>query len=322
MPAFNLTTDGAEVEDVSITQAGNTITVGGTYILTVKNTGVLPLLMSATVEVDELEVTGVTAAEDETETVSGSGDVEIDFSFTQQASQYETTANSICNGGGQLDAEASGKIKGIVAASSFDEDVRTTLPNASCNLSSGTTQPGGGGGTEPGNGDDGFTEPPNGGGGGGGGGNVPDVDEEMNPSGTEIVNLDAQEGNYDDPFVNTTQTYQLQQNGQQMTGYGTSGEWTWEWQFGDENTRTGWSINGSPSQLNYDWESTGEKQITVTVTHDPSGQVFLRESMPETVVENTGGGGWFSQDEGQLNADDIPSMDTAARRKDNMDNGF
>lgn len=315
MPAFNLTTDGAEIEDVSITQAGDTITVGGTYVLSVKNSGVLPMLLSATVEIEKLEVTGVTAAEGETETVSGSGDVEIDFSFTQQSGQYQSTAESICNAGGQLDAEASGKIKGIVASSSFDEDVRTTVPSASCNLGGGAAEPGNGDGR-----DDGFAEPPNGGG-------QPQPPEQPPQGGGNftIVNKDAEQGNYEDPYVNTDQTYVVRdQTGSKVENYPT-GEYNWVWEFGNERTKDSASfqeIIGSPAQVEYNWNNTGTQTITVTVTDNQRGRTAFQVQMEETIQSNDGGGGLFSVEQSGLTADDVPSMDKAAQRKMNREDGF
>jgi hypothetical protein len=323
MPAFNLTTDGAEVEDVSITQAGNTITVGGTYVLSVKNSGVLPMLLSATVEIEELEVTGVTAAEGESETVSGSGDVEVDFSFTQQANQYQSTADSICNAGGQLDAEASGKIKGIVASSSFDEDVRTTVPNASCNLSGGGTQPGNGnnGFTEPpngGNGDDGFTEPPNGDTGNGG-------DNRGDGGGRASDNFRIINTEFEEPIVNTDQTYKVVDGaGNRVENYPT-GSYNWVWEFGNERTKDSASfqeIIGSPAQVTYNWNNTGTQTITVTVTSNVSDDVAFQVSTQEVIVPPQDDGGIFSVDQAGLTADDVPTMDKAAQRKMEREDGF
>jgi len=317
MPAFNLTTDGAEVEDVSITQAGNTITVGGTYVLSVKNSGVLPMLLSATVEIEELEVTGVTAAEDESETVSGSGDVEVDFSFTQQAGQYQSTAESICNAGGQLDAEASGKIKGIVASSSFDEDVRTTVPNASCNLSGGATEPDNGNG-----GDNGFTEPPNGdtGNGGNNGG-----DNQGDNGGRASDNFRIINTEFEEPIVNTDQTYKVvDEAGNRVENYPT-GSYNWVWEFGNERTKDSASfqeIIGSPAQVTYNWNNTGTQRITVTVTSNVSDDVAFQVSTQEVIVPPQDDGGIFSVDQAGLTADDVPSMDKAAQRKMDREDGF
>jgi len=142
------------------------------------------------------------------------------------------------------------------------------------------------------------------------GGNGQDGDGEEVPdsifdSGNyEIVNIDAEADNYEDPFVNTSQTYQLQKNGEQAPG-GDFGRYDWTWEFGDFDTRDRFSINGNPSQLEYTWDETGTYRITVEIYDNEAEEATVIKSMQETVQENDGGGGFPL-------GNSTPSMDEAA----------
>jgi hypothetical protein len=153
----------------------------------------------------------------------------------------------------------------------------------------------------------GIGGPPGGGDDGGNDGGDDEVPESIFDSGNyEIVNIDAEADNYEDPFVNTSQTYQLQKNGEQAPG-GDFGRYDWTWEFGDFDTRDRFSINGNPSQLEYTWEETGTYRITVEIYDNEAEEATVVKSMQETVQENDGGGGGlFSVD------NNTPSMDEAA----------
>lgn len=304
MPAFNLQVDDGSIEDVTITQTNDRVTVAGTLVLAVENTGVLPIF-NATVTVSELTVTGVTALENESKTISSADDVEFDFSFTQNSSRYLSTAQTIC-GGGQIDGEFEGSISGFILGSSFDDSFRQSV-RASCNLENGTQQPPDGGGELPPQ--QPPEEPPQ-----NGGGEQPPEEPRFD---VEIVNIDAQEGGYDDPIVNTTQTYQVQQNGQRVENYPT-GDYVWVWEFGEERTKESDTIQGilgSPAQVDYEWNNTGTQTITVTVSSKDTNQTVFQIQKEETIQEQDNGG-FFTQDTGSTSDSGLPSMDQAAEQKD------
>lgn len=327
MTAISLSVDGLEVEDVSVTETGQNVTVGGTAIIEVEKTGIIPVT-SATVQVDTLEITGVEAAEDETETISSAGEVEIDFSFTQPSSQYSSTAQNLCSGG-QLDAEVEGKLSGFIVSNSFGESFRSSV-RPTCNLQSDSSQPGGGGNGDP------FQPPqePPGGGTGGGTGQQPDT--------FNIVNQSAEGYEGDDPYVGTDQTYVARRQGSKVSSYPRD-TFNWEWQFGNEKTKSTEAgvfdgIRGDPSQVDYNWNNTGTYTITVTVTRMSDQRVVARSTLEERVVEDQGG--WFSQeagriitnvanpndgtvvDEGSIGDNIAPSMDQAAEDKRDDNRGF
>jgi len=312
MPAFNLQVDDSSIEDVTINQTGDRVTVAGTLVLAIKNTGVLPIFNS-TVTVSELSVTGVTALEDESKTISSADDVEFDFSFTQNSSRYLSTAQTICNGG-QMDGEFEGSISGFILGSSFDDSFRESV-RASCNLENGTQQPPDDGGELPSeqppeqpHDDQNGEQPPD------NGGQQPPEEPQFN---AEIINIDAQEGGYDDPIVNTTQTYQVQQNGQRVENYPT-GDYVWVWEYGNERTKSSDSIQGiigSPAQTDYNWDSTGEKTITVTVSSKDTNQTVFQIQKQETIQEQNDSG-LLTQDTGSTSDSGLPSMDQAAEQKD------
>lgn len=304
MPAFNLQVDDGSIEDVTITQTNDRVTVAGTLVLAVENTGVLPIF-NATVTVSELTVTGVTALEDESKTISSADDVEFDFSFTQSSSRYLSTAQTIC-GGGQMDGEFEGSISGFILGSSFDDSFRQSV-RASCNLENGTQQPPDDGGELPPQ--EPPEEPPQ-----NGGGEQPPEEPRLD---VEIINIDAQEGGYDDPIVNTTQTYQVQQNGQRVENYPT-GDYVWVWEFGEERTKESDTIQGilgSPAQVDYEWNNTGTQTITVTVSSKDTNQTVFQIQKEETIQEQDDGG-FFTQDTGSTSDSGLPSMDQAAEQKD------
>jgi len=154
------------------------------------------------------------------------------------------------------------------------------------------TEDQGSGGQAPGGGDD-PRDPGNGGGGGsdprdpGGGGGGPNIPDQ--PPDAEIVNLGRQNNpDYGDvAYVNTTQTYQAQSNGDRIEQYDTS-DYTWEWELGNEETKSSagpFGIVGSPAQIDYSWDNTGMKTIRVEVTHQDSGQIAMQLTMTEEVTE-------------------------------------
>jgi len=320
MTAISLSVDGLEVEDVSVTETGGNITVGGTAIIDVEKTGIIPVT-TATVQVDTLEVTGVEAAEDETESISSAGEVEIDFSFTQSSSQYSGTAQSLCSGG-QLDAEVEGKLSGFIVSNPFDESFRSSV-SPTCSLQSGSQQPGSGDGNG-GNNGGGFGPAPGPGGGSGGGDGGQQTDT------FDIVNQSAESYAGDDPYVNTDQTYVARRQGSKVSSYPRD-TFNWEWQFGNEKTKstedgvfTG--IRGDPSQVDYNWDNTGTYTITVTVTRMSDQRVVAQSTLQETVVEQDdglfGAGNGSVVDEGSIGGTTTPSMDEAAKDKRDDDRGF
>ena len=151
------------------------------------------------------------------------------------------------------------------------------------------------GGTDPGTGGGGSDDPRDPGGGGGddpidpgdggaGGPNIPDQ-----PPGAEVVNVGRQNNpDYGDvAYVNTSQTYEAQSNGDRITQYDTS-DYTWDWEMGNETTKSSegfGGILGSPAQIDYTWNNTGMKTIRVQVTHQDSGQLAMQLTMTEEVTE-------------------------------------
>jgi hypothetical protein len=136
--------------------------------------------------------------------------------------------------------------------------------------------------------------------------------EDIDAGDVEIINQQAQEEGWEDPYVNSTHTYIVQEDGERLEDFPT-GDYQWVWEYDDEATKDSEEIGeilGSPAQTDYAWESTGLKTITVTITHKGSDEDILIKTEQWNVVEpDDGGGGILSR------SDTVPSMDQAADSK-------